>query len=196
MAHYQEDISEHDRSRFSHLLAGDEEMMLLTGLSRMYLLQKFTHTLIFPGIIIVLISLGLAYFTSKNAVNPMTAILLGWLLALFIAYLSMHAIKRSVKYILTNKRVVVKKGLLKINLTSAPFDKITQIEIDQGLFDKHLFRHGTIRINIAGLDHKEIELDYVDSPLEFKNILERLIHFERGSLGGRRQPIEEVVIDE
>lgn len=93
------------------------------------------------------------------------------------------------RYLLTTRRVIIKKGLLTYKLTSALYDKITHIEVDQGFLDRIIMHHGKIIINTAGLNKGEITLDFVDNPVEFKNLLERLINREREHYGRTPGPI-------
>ena len=96
------------------------------------------------------------------------------------------------RYLLTTRRVIIKRGLFSVRLTAALFDKITHLEVDQGIVDRLFLHHGTIIVNTAGLNKGEIVLRYVDYPLELKNLLERLINREREQFGLRGATLEEV----
>jgi len=87
---------------------------------------------------------------------------------------------------------MVKRGVLAVKLTSALFDKITHLEVDQSLFDKLLYHHGTIIVHTAGAQNDEMILRYVDYPIEFKNLIERLINRQRERYGIRAGAVETV----
>ena len=105
--------------------------------------------------------------------------------ALFLSLWHYHANR----YILTTRRVIIKKGLISVKLTSALYDKITHIEVDQGIMDRLIMKHGTIIVNTAGGNNDEIKISYIDEPIKFKNLLERLINRERERFGGQSGPV-------
>ena len=93
------------------------------------------------------------------------------------------------RYLLTTRRVIVKRGFFTVKLASALYDKITHIEVDQSFVDRMFLHHGTILVHTAGSNSDEIVLQYVESPIEFKNILERLINREREQYGRQMSPV-------
>ena len=95
---------------------------------------------------------------------------------------TMH-VYHSNRYLLTTRRVVIKNGIFGVKVSATLFDKITHIEVDQSLIDRIILHHGSIIINTAGMNNREINLKYVDYPLELKNLLERLINREREHFG-------------
>jgi len=96
------------------------------------------------------------------------------------------------RYLLTTRRVIIKKGIFGVKLTTTLYDKITHLEVDQTIVDRLLLHHGNIIINTAGVTKGEIVLRYVDYPLELKNLLERLINREREQFGLRSTPLQTV----
>ena len=104
---------------------------------------------------------------------------------------TMH-LYHSNRYLLTTRRVVIKKGIFGVKLSATLFDKITHLEVDQSFTDRLLLHHGTIIINTAGMSKGEISLKYVDYPMELKNLLERLINREREQFGLRGTTLTEV----
>ena len=96
------------------------------------------------------------------------------------------------RYLLTTRRVVIKKGIFGVKLSATLFDKITHLEVDQSFVDRLLLHHRSIVINTAGMNKGEINLKFVDYPMELKNLLERLINREREQFGLRGATLEEV----
>ncbi|HKZ34786.1 MAG TPA: PH domain-containing protein [Patescibacteria group bacterium] len=90
-----------------------------------------------------------------------------------------HMVERRAKlYILTNKRILVKDGIFSINITSASYDQIAHIRVDEPFFKKLLFDTGSVVvITTSGKKEEsdEIILKNVGSPMEIKNMLESLI---------------------
>ena len=184
--HYRESPSEKERRAFAKFLAEDEELILATGLGRAYIRSRFVVGIMIPGGIFLVAGLALAYFLKFNLGY---GLLVGLLVAsIFSALKAVHTYHAH-RYLLTTRRVIIKHGLIAVKLTAALYDKITHIEVDQGFFDKLLMHHGTVIINTAGMNKGEITLNYVDYPIEFKNLLERLINREREQFGLRPTPL-------
>lgn len=187
--HYQDSPTEDEKKSFARFLAEDEELVLATGLGALYLRSYFVICLAWPGFVFMGAGLVLAYFLKFNLGY---GLLVGFVVASAAAVFKTRLFHHANRYLLTTRRVIVKKGVLTVKLTSALYDKITHIEVDQSFFDKLLMHHGTIIINTAGMSKDEIVLKYVDYPIEFKNLLERLINREREQFGVRPGPITAV----
>ncbi len=184
--HYKESPSEKERQAFAKYLAEDEELILATGLGKAYIRGRFVTGIAWPGIIFMALGLGLAYFLQMNLGY---GLLVGLILAMVGGFLkALHAYHAN-RYLLTTRRVIIKKGIFAVKVTAALYDKITHIEVDQGFLDKILMHYGRIIINTAGMNKGEIILEYVDYPIELKNLLERLINREREQFGGRFGPV-------
>ncbi|MEK7617224.1 MAG: PH domain-containing protein [Patescibacteria group bacterium] len=184
--HYRESPSLKDKKAFAKYLSEDEDLVLITGLSKAYIRSKFILYIFFPGLLFFGLGLGLGWiFGFEKTVALGVAITLMFLAALLR---TMH-IYHANRYLLTTKRVVIKRGLFSVKLTAALYDKITHLEVDQSVIDRFLLHHGSIIVNTAGLNQGGIILRFIDYPLEIKNLLERLINREREQVGMRAQPI-------
>lgn len=178
--HYKESPTPAQESDFKSYLSEDEELILVTGLSKAYIRSKFIMYLLFPGIL----GFGLGFGAGRLlGLGTETTLILGGLLMLLISFLKSLHLYHANRYLLTTRRIIIKKGLFAVKLTSALYDKITHIEVDQGFTDRLFLHHGTIIVNTAGMNKAEIVLKYVDYPMEFKNLMERLINRERELFG-------------
>lgn len=184
--HYRESPTLKDRKAFAKYLSEDEELVLVTSLSRAYIRSKFIIYLIFPGLLFFGLGLGLGWILGLSKAWALTLATLAMILAALLR--TMH-IYHANRYLLTTKRVVVKRGLFSVKLTVALFDKITHLEVGQTVIDRFLFHHGSIIVNTAGFNQGQIILRFIDYPMEIKNLLERLINREREQLGIRAAPI-------
>lgn len=184
--HYREAPSEKEKKAFAKYLAEDEELVLATGLGKSYLRSRFIVGLMWPGIVFWVLGLGLAYLMKFN---PGYGLFLGLAGALMIAFWKTVLTHHANRYLLTTRRVIIKKGVFAVKITSALYDKVTHIEVDQAFLDKILMHHGTIIINTAGMNKGEVTLQFIDHPIEFKNLLERLINQERSQFGLRSGPV-------
>ncbi len=183
MAHkrkYQDTASLKEKNRFAKYLAEDEELIMAAGVSFAYLTQVWAVAVVLPGLIIIIVAIILAHFAGMDLAY---GLLIGLIAAMVFATIRTILFHHGHRYLLTTRRVIVKNGFFVVDLTSALYDKITHIEVVQGLVDRFLLRHGKIIINTAGMNKNEIVLNWIDAPIEFKNILERLINREREQLG-------------
>lgn len=187
--HYKEQLSDQDSKRFAPYLSEDEELILATGFGKTYLRQRFIVQLILPGGVFIL---GGVVFAYVYKINLGYGMLVGLLIAAFFSVLKTLLTYHANRYLLTTRRVIIKKGFFAVKLTSALYDKITHIEVDQSFLEKVIMHHGTIIINTAGMNKGEIILRFVDYPIELKNLLERLINREREHFGLRGGVLEAV----
>lgn len=187
--HYRESPTVKQKNAFSPYLSEDEELILVTGLSHAYLRNKFIIYFLFPGIIFGLSIGGLGFLLgfSKTWIWGLVPFAM-----LLVAILKTMHVYHANRYLLTTRRVMIKKGIFGVKLTAALYDKITHLEVDQPFIDRVLLHHGDIIINTAGQSKNEIILKHVDYPMEIKNLLERLINREREQFGLRSNVTETV----
>lgn len=187
--HYRESPTQKQIKAFKKYLSEDEGLVVVTGFSSAYMRNKFIIYLLFPGIIFLALGLGLGWLLGLGKIWALILGIGGMFLSSVIKTLHVY---HSNRYLLTTRRVIIKQGVFSVKLTAALFDKITHLEVDQGILDRLLLHHGTIIINTAGLNKGEISLKFVDYPLELKNLLERLINREREQFGLRGATLTEV----
>lgn len=183
---YSEGANLKDKKTFASFLAEDEELILASGYSKNFLRHRFVLYTLIPGAIFMLLGFFWAYLTKNNLGH---GLLFGLSFAIIFALLKTIWTYHAHRYLLTTRRVIIKDGFFAVKLTSALFDKVTHIEVRQTLFDRLIMRHGSIIINTAGGNKDEIKLQYIDSPIEFKNLLERLINREREQFGRPTGPV-------
>ncbi|OGE43873.1 hypothetical protein A3B45_02480 [Candidatus Daviesbacteria bacterium RIFCSPLOWO2_01_FULL_39_12] len=187
--HYKESPSEKQKKAFSAYLSEDEDLVLATSFSKAYVRSMFTLYLLFPGLLVGGLGFGLGLLLRLDQVN---SLLLALGLAILTAFLKTLHIYHANRYLLTTRRVIIKRGLFSVKLMVALYDKITHLEVDQSFVDRLLLHHGSVIVNTAGLNKGEIVLKLVDYPMEIKNLLERLINREREQMGMRAQTLTEV----
>lgn len=187
--HYKDTPNEQQKKTFSKYLSEDEELVLATGFSQAYIRSKFIIYLFFPSLLFAGIGLGLGWLLGLDKI--WASILAAGLWSAAAILKTMHTY-HSNRYLLTTRRVIIKKGIFGVKLTTTLYDKITHLEVDQAIMDRLLLHHGSIIINTAGVTKGEIILKYVDYPLELKNLLERLINREREQFGLRSSPLQAV----
>ncbi len=187
--HYRESPTQKQKDAFKKYLSEDENLVLVTGLSKAYVRSKFLIYILFPGMIFLGLGLGLGWLLGLGKIWALVIGMGGMFLSAILK--TMH-IYHANRYLFTTRRIVIKRGLFSVKLTAALFDKITNLVVDQSIVDRLLLHHGTIVVNTAGVSKGEIVLKFVDYPLELKNLLERLINREREQFGLRGATLTEV----
>jgi membrane protein YdbS with pleckstrin-like domain len=186
--------SQKDKEHFKRYLAEDEELVVASGYGKNYIRHRFAYYIILPGIIFILVPTIYQYFKYKDSIDGGLqqtgyGMLFGLILACIVAFIKSVHLYHSHRYLLTTRRVIIKNGFFAVKLITALYDKITHIEVDQSLMDRMVMKHGNIIINTAGGNKDEIKLLYIDNPIEFKNMLERLINREREQVGRGTGPV-------
>lgn len=187
--YYRESPTQKQKDIFKKYLSEDEELVLVTGLSRAYMRNKFIIYMLFPGMLFFGLGLGMGWLLG---IGKIWSLIWGLVGLIFSAILKTMHLYHSNRYLLTTRRVVIKKGIFGVKLSATLFDKITHLEVDQSFIDRLLLHHGSIIINTAGMNNGEINLKFVDYPMELKNLLERLINREREQFGLRGATLTEV----
>lgn len=187
--HYRESPTQKQKNAFKNYLSEDEELILVTSFSKAYIRSNCIIYLLFPGLLFLGIGLGLGWFLGLGKIWALT---LGFILMFLSAVLKTMHLYHANRYLLTTRRVIIKRGIFGVKITAVLFDKITNLEVNQSFFDRLLLHHGSIVINTAGTHKGEISLRFVDYPMELKNLLERLINREREQFGLRGATLTEV----
>jgi uncharacterized membrane protein YdbT with pleckstrin-like domain len=93
---------------------------------------------------------------------------LTWLIALY-EYLRLRSIEQGV----TNKRVILKRGIISRKTEEMKVTSIETVEIDQGLWGR-LFGFGTIKVTGRGIS--DVVFKGVDDPMAVKRQIEGISH--------------------
>ncbi len=129
------------------------------------------HWIIFViPILLLLISLVLMYFYFEiGAILSLLSLI--FLFARIIRYYSSQ-------YILTNKRLLVKIGFIRITTTEIMLHKVETIKVIQNLIGK-IFNYGTVIIIGSGGSKESFQL--IPNPLEFRKMAQEQIeeHFNK-----------------
>lgn len=170
------------KRNFSHYLNPDEEMVVFTGVSSVYLLNKFVIHFLMVSSFTLPIALGLSWYFGWPYIQTAGV---AFAAASIYAIQRYYFTKEGIQYILTNKRLIVQKGFFKVSLSSANYDKISHTEVEQGILDRIVLKHGRLLIKTTGLDHRLIILENLHHPIHFKNIMDQLIAAEKEFFGSR-----------
>ena len=148
--------NEKDKNKYAEYLACGEDVVAVFGIGERY------------------------FWTNAIILAPLSLLLVGLPFLLKLVHL-----KHSKTYILTDRRVMIKDGVFSIKITTAPYDKITHITVQEDFLKKISYQIGDITIHTAAAGATPIELDLVkvQYPMRVKNLIEELIVKERSLLG-------------
>lgn len=186
MGKYSQTLTAKAKKKYAKYLSEEEQLKLITGYSPLYLRERFIIYLLLPGLVLIAVGLGWAYF---GKVNLWVGGIVGLIPAVLLAVVLTYLVNLSHRFLLTTRRVILKEGFFNIRIASALYDKITHISVTQGFMDRTLLHHGTVVVDTAGSTGDELTLEYVEEPLEFKNVLENLIH-QHHTKQGSESPLE------
>lgn len=139
-----------DRKKYARYLAPHEELVAVMGISR-----KYFRSMVLTNLILSLVLIGIPYLI-RTIHRQLT-----W------------------RYLFTNRRVIIKRGLFAVTITTAPLDKISHLSVRQTILERIAFSDGTIIIHTAGPTPVEMVLEHVEHPFKAKNLLESLMHQDR-----------------
>lgn len=83
---------------------------------------------------------------------------------------------RAVHYILTNRRILVRKGVIRKQKAYIHYNKVQDIIVSQSIVER-IFMSGNIEV-FGGHEHTQLKLEDVPNPAEVENMLNRLIQGE------------------
>jgi len=148
------------------------------------LVKRFQHYLSGDEKIIAVFGIGDRYFWS----NAFSLGILSFLIIPIPFLLKLIHQKHANTYILTDRRVIIKRGLFSTEVTTAPYEHITHIVVRQSFLHKFSFKMGDIIIHTAGPTPVEVHLLKVQQPMQIKNLIEELIIKEK-AIGHGKAPL-------
>jgi uncharacterized membrane protein YdbT with pleckstrin-like domain len=93
---------------------------------------------------------------------------------------------RQKKYLLTNQRIIIKRGFLRRRKSYIHYNKIEDIIVSQSLLDR-IFSSGDMEI-FSGHETTDIILEDVPNPLEVEDMINRLIDGEKLEILTDKEP--------
>lgn len=82
--------------------------------------------------------------------------------------------RQSYTYALTNRRFLIIRGLFSRKIVTAPLTAITHVTVEQSVLQRFLYNSGHLVIITAGFDQREIVIEHIGNPVEFKILIEDL----------------------
>lgn len=96
-----------------------------------------------------------------------------WIFLAALFYYGFY-LKAANAYAFTNARVIIKRGWLSTTLISIDYKKITDVTVNEPIFDRLITHTGHLTINTAGTSLPEVVLVHITRPYEVKKKLDQL----------------------
>lgn len=92
-----------------------------------------------------------------------------WLIVFF--YFGFY-LKVANAYAFTDKRVLIHVGWLSTHTTSIEYSKITDLSVQEPFLERLITKTGSLAINTAGTNYKEVVLRHITAPYEVRKKLD------------------------
>ncbi|KKR50961.1 MAG: hypothetical protein UT84_C0004G0024 [Candidatus Curtissbacteria bacterium GW2011_GWA1_40_16] len=120
--------------------------------------------------VVYITSIGTRYFW----INFITILPMAFLLIGMPKLSKLIRQRQSFTYALTNRRFMIIRGIFSRKIVTAPLTAITHVTIEQSFFQRFIFNTGHLVIITAGFDQREIVIENIGNPVEFKIMIEEL----------------------
>ena len=135
--------------------------------------------------VICVTSIGNIYFWSK----VITYLPLSFLLIALPKLLAIIRMRQSYTYALTNRRFLIIRGIFSRKIVTAPLGAITHVTVEQSFSQRFFYNTGHLVIITAGFDQREIVIENIANPVQFKILIEELTE-NIDKQKGKREDIE------
>ena len=108
------------------------------------------------------IEMEIAFHWTHSLIAWLTLFFLGWLIVGIFIFISMYIEKWTTERALTNKRLVIKRGLISRQTEEMSFNRIEEVNLKQSILQRLL---GTGNIRVTGTGSGEVVMKTIDDPL-------------------------------
>lgn len=165
------------KKKLEKLLGEGERVVLVTTIGNRYFLFELIILFLLPVLVFYTsFVMFLGFFDLPN--YPWVKLLgipaLVWLIYKTPKFAYLLRMRQSYTYALTNRRFLIIRGIFSRKIVTAPLTAITHVTIEQSFWQRFLFNTGHLVIITAGFDQREIVIEHVGNPVEFKIMIEDL----------------------
>jgi len=169
--------SKHDQKRLRKYLSQGEKIILVTGIGTRYFWINLILLLVIP---VMLTYLAIFMFFDMVVIGTYQWLKYFGFIPLLVLiyntpkYSHLLRMKQSYTYALTSRRFLIIRGIFSRKIVTAPLTAITHVTVEQSFFQRFLFNTGHLVIITAGFDQREIVIENIGNPLQFKILIEEL----------------------
>ncbi len=149
-----------------------ERRVIRMRLHWVVLLQHFTQTALVLGVLV---------FIARQVGNPVVHTLTWYVGLIAVLRLTLFVIEWWIeRIVVTNKRVMLSRGIITHNLGMMPLSKVTDLTFERSLTGR-LLGYGTLIVESAGQIQALNRIDFLPEPDEIEEALTELIFGEKKS---------------
>lgn len=108
------------------------------------------------------IEMEIAFHWTHSLIAWLALFFLGWLIVGIFIFISMYIEKWTTERALTNKRLVIKRGLISRQTEEMSFNRIEEVNLKQSILQRLL---GSGNIRVTGTGSGEVVMKNIDDPL-------------------------------
>lgn len=165
------------KKKLSKLLSSGEEVIYVTTIGKRYFYINLLILLFIPLIltyVAIFMFFGVIEIPNFSYLKYLGIIPLVLLVVNTPKYSHLIRMRQSFTYALTNRRFLIVRGILSRKIVTAPLTAITHVTVEQSFLQRFLYNTGHLVIITAGFDQREIVIENIGNPLEFKILIEEL----------------------
>ena len=169
--------SKHQKKRVANYLSPNEKLIIITGIGKRYFLISLFILLFVPLILTyagIFMFFGYFEITQYPWLKFITIPAILWLIYDTPKYSHLLRMRQSFTYVLTDRRFMIIRGIFSRKILTAPLIRITHVTVEQSFFQRFLFNSGHLVIITAGYDQREIVIENIGNPLQFKIWIDEL----------------------
>ena len=102
-------------------------------------------------------------------------VFLGWLLVGIYLFVSMYIEKWTTERALTNRRLVIKRGLISRQTEEISFNRIEEVNLNQSMLQRIL---GSGDIRVTGTGSGEVIMKNIDAPLRVQKKINKVRQYQ------------------
>lgn len=169
--------TEHQKKRLSKFTSQGEKLIFVTSIGKRYFWISLIFLLFIPliltyaGIFMMFDYFEISRYPWLKYIGIPAALILVFNTP---KYSHLIRMRQSYTYVLTSRRFLIIRGIFSRKIVTAPLTAITHVTVEQSVFQRFLFNSGHLVIITAGFDQREIVIEHIGNPLQFKIMIEEL----------------------
>ena len=121
------------------------------------------------------IEMEISFHWTHTLVAWLYLLVLGWLVIGIFLFISMYLEKWTTERALTNRRLILKRGLIRRKTEEISFNRVEEVNLSQSILQRIL---GSGDIKVTGTGAGEIMLRNIDDPLDVQKKINELRNWE------------------
>ena len=121
------------------------------------------------------IEMEISFHWTHTLIAWLYLVFLGWLLVGIYLFVSMYIEKWMTERALTNRRLVIKRGLIRRQTEEISFNRIEEVNLNQSILQRIL---GSGDIRVTGTGSGEVIMKNIDTPLSVQKKINEVRQYQ------------------